>query len=233
MFKATAVACRQIGFAIIATTLTLAAVYIPVGLVDGITGQLFQQFAFTLAGTVIISGVVALTLSPMMCSTMMNHKPAGRFENWVNKQLDRLSHAYYKELAATIDWRKTTLLAMVVIFVSSCWPFTQTPSQMLPAEDSGQIFLFQPLEGSSDEASQQKMIDNMNTQLKHIPDIAHVAILTSSDFIRGGVTLKPWQERDLSAQKISEMINARLKEGGNRAYTGVIPAIETGGGRLW
>lgn len=231
VFKATAVACRQIGFAIIATTLTLAAVYIPVGLVDGITGQLFQQFAFTLAGTVIISGVVALTLSPMMCSTMMNHKPAGRFENWVNKQLDRLSHAYHNVLSATIDWRKTTLLVMVVIFASSYWPFTQTPSQMLPAEDSGQIFLFQPLVGSSDEASQQKMIDNMNTQLKHIPDIAHVAILTSSDFIRGFVTLKPWQERDLSAQKISEMINARLKEGGNRVYTGVIPAIETGGGR--
>ncbi|WP_305461254.1 efflux RND transporter permease subunit [Photobacterium leiognathi] len=231
VFKATAVACRQIGFAIIATTLTLAAVYIPVGLVDGITGQLFQQFAFTLAGTVIISGVVALTLSPMMCSTMMNHEPAGRFENWVNKQLDRLSHAYHNVLSATIDWRKTTLLVMVVIFASSYWPFTQTPSQMLPAEDSGQIFLFQPLVGSSDEASQQKMIDNMNTQLKHIPDIAHVAILTSSDFIRGFVTLKPWQERNLSAQKISEMINARLKEGGNRVYTGVIPAIETGGGR--
>ncbi|PSV38815.1 AcrB/AcrD/AcrF family protein [Photobacterium sp. GB-27] len=231
VFKATVIACRQIGFAIIATTLTLAAVYIPVGLVDGITGQLFQQFAFTLAGTVIISGIVALTLSPMMCSKMMNHKPAGRFENAVNKQLDRLSNAYHRMLSVTIDWRKTTLLVMVVILASSYWPFTQTPSKMLPDEDSGQIFLFQPLVGSSDDTSQQKMIDNMNTQLKHIPDIAHVAILASTDFIRGFVTLKPWQERDLSAQKISEMINARLKEGGNRVYTGVIPAIETGGGR--
>ncbi|PQJ66529.1 efflux RND transporter permease subunit [Photobacterium angustum] len=231
VLKATAIACRQIGFAIIATTLTLAAVYIPVGLVDGITGQLFQQFAFTLAGTVIISGIVALTLSPMMCSKMMNHKPAGRFENGVNKQLDRLSNAYHRMLSATIDWRKTTLLVMVVVLASSYWPFTQTPSKMLPDEDSGQIFLFQPLVGSSDEASQQKMIDNMNTQLKHIPDIAHVAILASTDFIRGFVTLKPWEDRSLSAQKISEMINARLKEGGNRVYTGVIPAIETGGGR--
>ncbi|KJF81981.1 efflux RND transporter permease subunit [Photobacterium angustum] len=231
VYKATAIACRQIGFAIIATTLTLAAVYIPVGLVDGITGQLFQQFAFTLAGTVIISGIVALTLSPMMCSKMMNHKPPGRFETWINAQLDRLAQAYHHVLSATIDWRKTTLLVMAIIFASSYWPFTQTPSQMLPTEDSGQIFLFQPLVGSSDDASQQKMIANMNTQLKHIPDIDHVAILASSDFIRGFVTLKPWEERSLSAQKISEMINARLKEGGNRVYTGVIPAIETGGGR--
>lgn len=229
--KATVIACRQIGFAIIATTLTLAAVYIPVGLVDGITGQLFQQFAFTLAGTVIISGVVALTLSPMMCSKMMNHKPAGRFEVWINDQLTRLAIAYQRVLAVTIDYRKTTLMVMVIILASSYWPFMQTPSEMLPSEDSGQIFLFQPLVGSSDDASEQKMIDNMNQQLHQIPDIEHVAILTSSDFIRGFVTLKPWDQRKLSALKISEMINARLKIGGNMVFTGVIPAIDTGGGR--
>lgn len=229
--KATVIACRQIGFAIIATTLTLAAVYIPVGLVDGITGQLFQQFAFTLAGTVIISGVVALTLSPMMCSKMMNHQPPGRFEIWINHQLTRLAHAYQRLLTATIDYRKTTLVIMVVVLASSYWPFMQTPSEMLPTEDSGQIFLFQPLVGSSDDTSEQKMIDNMNQQLRQIPDIEHVAILASSDFIRGFVTLKPWDQRKLSALKISEMINARLKVGGNIVFTGVIPAIETGGGR--
>ncbi|WP_268874408.1 efflux RND transporter permease subunit [Photobacterium aquimaris] len=226
------IACRQIGFAIIATTLTLAAVYIPVGLVDGITGQLFQQFAFTLAGTVIISGVVALTLSPMMCSKMMNHQPPGRFEIWINHQLTRLAHAYQRLLTATIDYRKTTLVIMVVVLASSYWPFMQTPSEMLPTEDSGQIFLFQPLVGSSDDTSEQKMIDNMNQQLRQIPDIEHVAILASSDFIRGFVTLKPWDQRKLSALKISEMINARLKVGGNIVFTGVIPAIETGGGRV-
>lgn len=229
--KATVVACRQIGFAIIATTLTLAAVYIPVGLVDGITGQLFQQFAFTLAGTVIISGLVALTLSPMMCSKMMNHRPAGRFEVWINNKLNHLAMVYQRVLASTIDYRKMTLALMVVILASSYWPFLQTPSEMLPAEDSGQIFLFQPLVGSSDDATEQKMINNMNQQLRQIPDIAHVAILTSSDFIRGFVTLTPWDQRKLSAQKISEMINDRLKVGGNRVFTGVIPAIETGGGR--
>ncbi len=228
--QATVIACRQIGFAIIATTLTLAAVYIPVGLVGGITGQLFQQFAFTLAGTVIISGVVALTLSPMMCSKMMNHHPAGRFEVWINDQLTKVATAYQRVLAVTIDYRKTTLMVMVIILASSYWPFMQTPSEMLPTEDSGQIFLFQPLVGSSDDASEQKMIDNMNQQLRQIPDIAHVAILTSSDFIRGFITLKPWDQRKLSALKISEMIDTRLTVGGNMVFTGVIPAIETGGG---
>ncbi|KJG03967.1 multidrug transporter [Photobacterium angustum] len=230
VFKATSIACRQIGFAIIATTLTLAAVYIPVGLVDGVTGQLFQQFAFTLAGTVIISGIVALTLSPMMCSKMMNHKPPGRFETWVNVQLDRLAQAYHHVLSATIDWRKTTLLVMVIIFASSFLPFTYTPSQMLPDEDSGQIWLYQSIDGDGDDIVQQKMIENMNTQLKHIPYIEHVALLSSNDSIDGFITLKPWEERSVSAQKISQMINKRLNKGGNHIYTGVIPAIDIDNG---
>lgn len=228
--KATVIACRQIGFAIIATTLTLAAVYIPVGLVDGITGQLFKQFAFTLAGTVIVSGIVALTLSPMMSSRMMSHKPAGRFESWINDRLDGLANVYHRVLSATIDYRKTTLLVLVVVFATSYWPLTQTPSELIPAEDSGSIFMFQPLTGSSDDATQQKMIDNMNDKLGKIPGIAHVAIMASSDFIRGFVTLKPWDDRSQSAEQISREIDTALRQGGNFVFTGVIPAVDTGSG---
>ncbi|WP_108648951.1 efflux RND transporter permease subunit [Dongshaea marina] len=228
--KATVIACRQIGFAIIATTLTLAAVYIPVGLASGITGQLFKQFAFTLAGTVIISGIVALTLSPMMCSRMMDHKPAGRFEAWINHQLTRLSELYQKALRYTIDYRKTILLLMVVVLATSYWPLTHSPSEMIPSEDSGQITIFQPLVGSSDDATEQKMIDNMSQKLKKIPGIEHVAIMASTDFIRGFIGLKPWDERSLSAEQISRMIDSSLRQGGNMVFTGVVPPVDTGSG---
>lgn len=228
--KATVIACRQIGFAIIATTLTLAAVYIPVGLVDGITGELFKQFAFTLAGTVLVSGAVALTLSPMMCSNMMNHNPPSRFEVYISTKLSRLADFYHRILRYTIDYRKTTLVLLIAIFATAYWPLKHSPSEMIPAEDSGQIFMFQHLVGSSDDAAEQGMIDNMSSKLKKIPGIEHVAILASTDFIRGFVTLKPWDERSLSAEQISRAINVSLKQGGNMVFTGVIPAVDTGSG---
>ena len=228
--KATVIACRQIGFAIIATTLTLAAVYIPVGLVDGITGELFKQFAFTLAGTVIISGMVALTLSPMMCSNMLDHKPAGRFEVWINDNLDALAEVYHRILRYSIDYRKTTIALLIAIFATSYWPLTHSPSEMIPAEDSGQIFMFQPLSGGSDDASEQKMIETMSKRLNKIPGIEHVAVMASTDFIRGFITLKPWGEREHSAKQISQMIDTSLRQGGNVVFTGVIPAVDTGSG---
>jgi multidrug efflux pump len=122
-------------------TITLAAVYAPIGFVGGLTGALFKEFAFTLAGSVIISGVIALTLSPVMCSMMLTNTMAqGRFARIVDRVFSGLTAWYGRWLKGSLDYRPVTVMFAVCILGSIYFLYTNTRAELAPVEDQGVLF---------------------------------------------------------------------------------------------
>ena len=140
--KTIIIGTREIAIPVISMTITLGAVYSPIALMGGVTGSLFTEFALTLAGSVLISGIIALTLSPMMCSKMLkeNAKP-GRFETMVNGALDRLTSVYSKMLNAVLTSRTPIVVIAVVIMVTLPVLFNYTSSELAPYEDTGAFMM--------------------------------------------------------------------------------------------
>ena len=119
-------------------TITLAAVYAPIGFTTGLTGSLFREFAFTLAGSVIISGIVAITLSPMMSSKLLKpHGAQGRFAAFVDRTFTRLENWYGRRLKGSLDYRGVTLVIVAVLLGTTVFLFTKTSSELAPEEDQG------------------------------------------------------------------------------------------------
>jgi multidrug efflux pump len=133
---------KEIGFAIIAMTITLAAVYVPVAFMEGRTGKLFTEFAWTLAGAVVISGFVALTLSPMMCSVILKHNPKPTaLQDSIESFLVRLDNSYHTILKHSLTKRPRTLFVMLACVTLMAFLFTQIKSELSPLEDRGVLFL--------------------------------------------------------------------------------------------
>src|SRR4029079_14066142 len=117
--QAALIGAREIAGPVIAMTLTLAAVYAPIGFLGGVTGTLFREFAFTLAGSVVISGIVAVTLSPMMCSLLLRREATqGRFARLIDSGFSRLADAYGRRLQRSLDYRPVTMLFAVAVFAA-------------------------------------------------------------------------------------------------------------------
>ncbi len=132
---------KEIGFAVVAMTLTLAAVYAPVAFTTGRIGRLFVEFALTLAGAVIVSGFVALTLSPMMCSRLLRHETKhGRFYNGIERALERLTDAYRRGLSATMARGKAVATVFLVVAGASVVLLSMMKQELSPIEDRGVIF---------------------------------------------------------------------------------------------
>jgi multidrug efflux pump len=132
---------RELVGPIIAMTITLAAVYAPVGIQGGLTGALFREFAFTLAGAVIVSGVVALTLSPMMGAKLLRAEDSGRgFAGWVNRRFDGVRRSYTRMLTGTLHYRPVVIVlwAIVAALIVPFYMFSQR--ELAPAEDQGVVF---------------------------------------------------------------------------------------------
>ena len=140
-FQAAIDGARELGLPIIAMTTTLVAVYAPIGFMGGLVGTLFTEFAFSLAGAVLISGVVALTLSPMLSSRVL--RPAGeqgRFEHWVERFFDGLARAYLRRLKGALDYLPATLLFAATVLASIWFMFTTTKAELAPTEDQSILF---------------------------------------------------------------------------------------------
>ena len=140
-FQAALSGASEIGKPIIAMTLTLAAVYAPIGFLNGLTGALFKEFAFTLASAVVISGVIALTLSPMMCSKILKKDPqSGRFAQAIDQFFMRLKDRYHKILHLALDNRAPTLVVAAVVLTILPYLYSQTAKETAPDEDGGFFF---------------------------------------------------------------------------------------------
>src|SRR5690606_22724602 len=139
-FDAAIKGAREIGFAVVAMTLTLAAVYAPLAFTPGRTGRLFAEFALALAGAVVVSGFVALPLSPMLCSKLLRHNPQpGRFDAFMERQLTRVTNGYARVLGAALRVRWIVVGVMLASAVGSWWLLGSIRQELAPMEDRGVV----------------------------------------------------------------------------------------------
>jgi multidrug efflux pump len=196
-------AARELVGPIISMTITLAAVYAPIGIQGGLTGALFREFAFTLAGAVIVSGIVALTLSPMMGSKLLRAGDTERgFAGWINRRFDTVRRAYERTLTGTLRYRPVvlTLWAIVAVLMIPFYMFSQR--ELAPAEDQGVVFgVIQASPNST--IDQTRLFTNQVYDVYHaFPESQSIFQITSPTGGFGGMVTKPWSERKKTAQQL-------------------------------
>src|SRR5438477_1255487 len=229
--KAAMDAARELVGPIIAMTITLAAVYAPIGIQGGLTGALFREFAFTLSGAVIVSGIVALTLSPMMGSRLLRPGATDRgFAGIINRNFEKVRGWYARTLTGTLQYRPVvlTLWAIVVLLMVPFYMFSQR--ELAPAEDQGVVF-------GVIQASPNSTIDQTNlftTQVydvyKSFPESQSVFQITQPTGGFGGMVTKPWSERKKTTQQLLLESTKPLSQiAGIRVIPLTPPALPGGG----
>ena len=205
---------REIAFAIIAMTLTLAAVYAPVAFAEGRTGRLFLEFALTLAGAVVVSGAMALTLTPMMCSKLLRHETnAGRFDKLLGSWLDRLDVAYKGALEKALSRKGLIVVAAVVVAFSCVGLFKLLNQELAPTEDRGILLIAgRAPEGATLDYTLHytKQIEKIISQVPEVQGYLVVAGFPEITNLISFSRLKHWSERDRSQQEIVNSIQPKL-----------------------
>src|SRR5271157_4285318 len=186
--------------------IALAAVYAPIGFVSGVTGALFREFAFTLAGAVIVSGFIALTLSPMMCSKLLRHDMGEhRFGRFVDRTFDRLRGAYRRRLHSTLNFRALTLLILVGVLALTGVMYASTPRELAPEEDQGILLSLIKIPQVANLDYTEKATQALYAQVKDLPEFDHLFVINGFPSVRGGfagVLLKPWDQRARSQKQV-------------------------------
>jgi len=224
-------AARELVGPIISMTITLAAVYAPIGIQGGLTGALFREFAFTLAGAVIVSGIVALTLSPMMGSKLLRAGDTERgFAGWINRRFERVRGAYERTLTGTLRYRPVvlTLWAIVAVLMIPFYMFSQR--ELAPSEDQGVVFGV--IQGAPNSTiDQTRLFTNQVYDVYHaFPENQSIFQITSPTGGFGGMVTKPWSERKKTAQQLLlESTGPLSKIAGIRVIPTTPPALPGGG----
>ena len=224
-------AARELVGPIIAMTITLAAVYAPIGIQGGLTGALFREFAFTLAGAVIVSGVVALTLSPMMGATLL--RPAERergYAAWINRRFDSVRNGYTRALASTLRYRPVvlTLWVIVALLIVPFYMFSQ--HELAPAEDQGVVFSVVQAAPNATIEQTKLFTSQILDVYKALPETAATFQLIFPNGGFGGMVTKPWSERTKTAQQLlMESYGPLSKIPGVRAIPLTPPPLPGGG----
>jgi multidrug efflux pump len=202
-FDAAMKGARELFGPIIAMTITLAAVYAPIGLQGGLTGTLFREFAFTLAGAVLVSGVVALTLSPMMCSKLLRDGDSHKgFSGWINRRFDRIRKGYTRILTNTLNWRPVTL-TFAGLFALLVVPFyMMSLKDLAPKEDQGVVFGIVQAAPNATIDQTSRFTAKVNDVFKSMPETAETFQITDPTFGFSGMVTKPWSERTRSTEQI-------------------------------
>ena len=231
--EAALIGAREVALPVIAMTLTLVAVYLPIGFLGGLTGVLFSEFALTLAGAVVISGVIALVLSPMMCAYLLvDHDHQGKIANWLDRKFDLLHHQYERVLGMCLNNRGAVMLFAVVIFCSLPIFYQLAQKELAPDEDSGSIFaIATPPDYSSLEYTTY-FLDQMVEAWRTVPEVSHSWQVNEPTSVFGGVVLVPWSERERSLEEIRQEIQAKYdKISGLQIFTfaaGGLPGADSG-----
>lgn len=212
---------RELGGPIIAMTITLLAVFAPIGFVGGLTGTLFSEFAFSLAGAVLVSGVVALTLSPMMCSKILKahgEGSQGRLEAFLDRTFGRLQSAYERRLHGALNTLPVIVVFGLVVLVSCYFLYTTSESQLAPEEDQG-IVLAQSTAAPNASLGQTELFTAPIMDLQEeIPEITRafqfngVAFggVPSESVAITGLAFAPWSERDQSSSELQNIIQQEI-----------------------
>lgn len=229
------VGMREIFGPVVAMTITLGAVYAPIGFATGLTGALFREFAFTLAGAVFISGFVAVTLSPMMSSRLLTAEQS-RFQKFVDRVFSRLTNWYGGRLKASLGYKPVTLIVVLGLMGVTAFMFTKISSELSPEEDQGALFslVTAPQYATSDYT--QLYTDQFYSLTDNAPGVE-----TRFQIVGSGATnsafaiwvLKPWDEREQSQKEIQQVVQAGLqKSAGVEAFVFSPPSLPGAGGGL-
>jgi multidrug efflux pump len=223
-------AARELGGPIIAMTIVLVAAYVPIGFQGGLTGALFTQFAFTLAGAVTISAIIALTLSPMMCSRVFTTEmEAGRFTHFLDRTFNRLREGYKRLLASWLATWQVLVLFGVLLLPGLVFLFMTSKSELAPAEDQG-IVLEQTIGPPNATLTQMQAYSDMEFDISHkLPEYEAMFQLTGAPTVSqgfGGVLLKPWGERSRGATELQQFLQQQWnKVPGARVAAFQFPAL--------
>jgi multidrug efflux pump len=207
---------RQLAWPIVAMSTTLIAVFLPIGFVGGLTGTLFIEFAFTLAATVVLSGVVALTLAPMMCSRVLRSRrreARPKFAAWLDRRFDSLRDGFRGQLSKWLDDRHVLALFGLIVLTSCYFLFVTSESELEPPEDSG--FMFSILEADSFATLDylQRNTNRLNELGEKTDAIEGIFLLNGLSGGSGpgatnqgisGIVLKPWDRRDVGTHELLE-----------------------------
>ena len=222
-FRAAIIGTREIAVPVIAMTLTLGAVYAPIAMMGGITGSLFKEFALTLAGAVFVSGIVALTLSPMMCSKMLkaNEKPS-KFETSVHNFLDRMTNRYEKMLGGIMNMRPVVIVFAVIVFGTLPMLFKFIPSELAPAEDKGVLMMMGTAPSNANLDYIENTMAKVNQILTEQPEVAYAQVFSgvpSSNQAFGIASMVPWSEREASQADVVKRVTDLVKDVPEMAVT--------------
>jgi multidrug efflux pump len=212
-FRAAIDAARELVGPIIAMTITLAAVYTPVAIQGGLTGALFREFAFTLAGAVIVSGFVALTLSPMMTSKLLRQGDTEKgFAGMINRHFEVVRSLYARMLAGTLRFRPVVLTLWIIVALLMIPFYMFSQRELAPAEDQGIVF-------SIIQSAANSTLDQTNLFTKEVYNVFHsipegesIFQITQPTGGFGGMVTKPWSERKKTAQQLLVEASGRLSK---------------------
>ncbi|MCW5589834.1 MAG: efflux RND transporter permease subunit [Legionellales bacterium] len=229
-FTAAIKGSREIATAVIAMTITLAAVYAPIGFAQGYSAVIFKEFAFSLAGAVIISGWVALTLSPMMCSRILTtHDHDNKLVALVDKWFDKIATGYQRYLALILNQRLRVFYGLLIIGGLGLGLFHFTSQEFIPKEDVGliQTSITSPT-GSSLNYTDKYMRD-IEKIYANLPGVQSYYSMISSGGATSYIALKPWGERTITTNKLLEILKPQLKNvPGIEAYPSIPDPVSYG-----
>lgn len=245
-FDAAIKGARELAWPVVAMTTTLVAVYLPIGFMGGLTGTLFVEFAFSLAGAVLLSGIVALTLSPMMAAKILKpHDPehrGNRFEAWLNRSFEKLEKSYERLLHGALNDRPAIYVFGLVILTSCYFLFISSPSELEPAEDQGFVLTSSTADPYVTLDYLEPFTREFNQIADTMPSVDNVFLLngigggagtSASNSALAGFVLKSWNERDQTTAEANAELSEKVNNiAGLKVASFVPPSLPTGGGML-
>src|SRR5512134_942273 len=229
--EAAFIGARELVGPIIAMTITLAAVYLPIGLQGGLTGSLFREFAFTLAGAVAISGVVALTLSPVMSATLLKPGMEERgLAGHITRNFERLKKAYGRRLDATLSARPAVYAVWIAVSLAAIPMYMMSAKELAPTEDQGVIFGIVDASANSTLDQNSLFAAEVNRVFQAIPETDFTFQITFPNSGFGGMVTKPWDDRKRDIFQILPDVQQGLQRlPGIRIFPVTPPALPGGG----
>ncbi|KDN98511.1 MexW/MexI family multidrug efflux RND transporter permease subunit [Pseudomonas donghuensis] len=230
------VGAREVAGPVIAMTITLAAVYAPIGMMGGLTGALFREFALTLAGAVVVSGVVALTLSPVMSSFLLQAKQSeGRMAHAANRFFDALARRYSRALEFSLARRWLSAGFALLVLLSLPWLYGLPQRELAPTEDQAGLLTAIKAPQHANLEYVERFADKLDQVYKRLPETVSTWIINGSDGLAsgiGGINLSLWDERERTASQIQVDLQAAVNDvEGTSIFAFQLPALpgSTGG----
>ena len=241
--EATYHAMKEISAPVVAIALILAAVFVPVGFIPGIVGRLYQQFAITIAISVILSAFIALSLTPALCTLLLKptdhaKKPniADKFFLWFDRRFEKFTDRYTNGVKRSIKYSRLVVIILVCICAGAWFLFKTKPSGFVPPEDGGRLFITYQLADASSTTESVAVMEKIMKVVSSTPGILHYTAVSGFNILNGGATsnsgsmfvmLNPWDERTTPQTKvpgIMTVLKKRIAEAGvKNANVVVIP----------